>query len=690
MKKKANGGLLKLSDKLGTTKGLSAVSGVADMGSEFIDMFAKPTEVVNNKVNVNEGAAAGKGALKGAASGAALGSIIPGLGTLVGGAAGALIGGLGSFFGGRKQEKDLQEGLDEQLDTEQFNSALKTRLTTMNQSPTYTPVAKQGGFIVYKGETHEGPTGGNLVDEIGNPTGLSSSKPIALTEKNEVSKYDPTTGNTYIYSDSLGFAKPATHLVRKYELDKPSWNNLYKNDSLLRTAVDKQFENLTQAQEFSKETNTSMKDTMTLLPTAGKGGYLSTAKAKEILKDGKANGKRLTNKQRAYMGWVAGGKKEDGGLLEDGPYGDRSIENPSMNYMGDILPKYGGEGESFIQKLKKSYKPTNTKPNPDSPFLQLYFRGQEPTGTPSILRNDNVGGGTATGFPYILKDFYNKQQSSQDKIPNKQLEWWAEYLKSGKIKGPESTSNAINRIEGPGRVSADHISPGSVVRKSYNDIYNPLAGSPNQYEPTEEDNYSPTLSPLGHMASALGNLADYRALKQAKPSPVNLPRVGAEQINLAKQRLINQRGAEDARNMNVTNARNLGLNAGSMFSNLAASNTGVSKLLGQQNMESALAEETTNAQLRQQANAMNVEVGAQEGLFNTQQDNAYRMARARLNPLSNLARTAASYAADNASYKKGYNTAEMLAPNMELYKDPDANALNWLLENRGVKVRAKK
>lgn len=40
---------------------------------------------------------------------------------------------------------------------------------------------------------------------------------------------------------------------------------------------------------------------------------LTKAKAKKILKDGKVRGKKLTAKQKKFMGWVAGGKKSKAG-----------------------------------------------------------------------------------------------------------------------------------------------------------------------------------------------------------------------------------------------------------------------------------------------------------------------------------------------------------------------------------------
>jgi hypothetical protein len=47
-----------------------------------------------------------------------------------------------------------------------------------------------------------------------------------------------------------------------------------------------------------------------------KGGP-TASKAKEMLRDGKANGKKLTKKQKRYFGWIAGGRKEMGGLVSN-------------------------------------------------------------------------------------------------------------------------------------------------------------------------------------------------------------------------------------------------------------------------------------------------------------------------------------------------------------------------------------
>lgn len=50
------------------------------------------------------------------------------------------------------------------------------------------------------------------------------------------------------------------------------------------------------------------------------GGSLTSTKAKEILRDGTAHGKKLTPKQKRYFGWIAGGRKQYGGWLDNYNY----------------------------------------------------------------------------------------------------------------------------------------------------------------------------------------------------------------------------------------------------------------------------------------------------------------------------------------------------------------------------------
>lgn len=55
-----------------------------------------------------------------------------------------------------------------------------------------------------------------------------------------------------------------------------------------------------------------------VIPTYKSGGEVSSAKAKEILRDGTAQGHALTDKQKRYFGWIAGGRKMMGGYQTGG------------------------------------------------------------------------------------------------------------------------------------------------------------------------------------------------------------------------------------------------------------------------------------------------------------------------------------------------------------------------------------
>lgn len=58
------------------------------------------------------------------------------------------------------------------------------------------------------------------------------------------------------------------------------------------------------------------------------GGTLSPGKAKEMLRDGTANGKKLTKKQKRYFGMVAAGKAAAGDLLTGDPEKPRPLQRP--------------------------------------------------------------------------------------------------------------------------------------------------------------------------------------------------------------------------------------------------------------------------------------------------------------------------------------------------------------------------
>lgn len=78
------------------------------------------------------------------------------------------------------------------------------------------------------------------------------------------------------------------------------------------------------------------------------GGKLSSSKAREMLKDGKANGKKLTKKQKRYFGMVAAGKAESGAQIPEA-------------FWGAIAGAVGGQAAgSAFGKIKEAVQ-QNTK-----------------------------------------------------------------------------------------------------------------------------------------------------------------------------------------------------------------------------------------------------------------------------------------------------------------------------------------
>lgn len=604
--------------------------------------------------------------------------------------------GLGSI-GSKKKARIEAEQFNKQIEEQNFNKDVAGRFSTLSQSPTYNPVAKQGGFTVYRGETHDGPTGGILTDEQGNPTGLSNNKPIALTENDEVARYNPHTGSTYIYSDSLGFAKPATNLVHKYKLDKSG--SLYKYDPLLQAAVDKQFDNLTTAQEFAKgnevPNETQVAEFGGMISSYKKGGSLTASKARKILHDGTIRGKKITDRQRRFFGWVSGGRKKEGGeLVPEGfhimPDGTL-MANEDMYASGELLPTYQGlPGEtSILQDSPYSLYPGVRGWATGEGLLRDIFRGEAGMFKANPNRPWQTYAGTVNYIPVreSLKIGTGKPYTGDLSLYGPELGLPPGYLKSGKVTpGGVGVGRKTNPLVG--KVGVPEMEMPTFYKKPW-EIREGLAKGPTMPEITPEQVGAPWLSPAGHLLSGVGAIADYAALSKAKPTPVSIPRVGAERINLAKQRLINERNAAATRSINAASARGLGLNAGSTMANITAANTGVNRLLGEQNIQSLLAEEQTNAQMQQQANMVNAELAAQEELFNTQRMDAYKMLRARMNPMGNLARTAASYFTDNAAYQRGYDTLQMLAPNAELYRNPNAKWKKNPFARPRVRVRDK-
>jgi hypothetical protein len=205
--------------------------------------------------------------------------------------------------------------------------------------------------------------------------------------------------------------------------------------------------------------------------------------------------------------------------------------------------------------------------------------------------------------------------------------------------------------------------------------------------PVTEEEYSPTLSPLGHIASGIANIADRIALGRAEPSNITLQGVTPERIDLSRERILAERDAANQRAINLNQGRNM-MNPGQAYANATIANTGVDRVLRDTLAKSFQTEETTNAQMRMRANELNAEIKAQESLFNAERRDAFNMLKARMNPIGNTLRTAASYFKDNAAYGQQYDTLKMLAPNARVIAPEKRGFFPWLLGNKPrIKLR---
>lgn len=127
-----------------------------------------------------------------------------------------------------------------------------------------------------------------------------------------------------------------------------------------------------------------------------------------------------------------------------------------------------------------------------------------------------------------------------------------------------------------------------------------------------------------YMPSAISGLSNIGGnLLMAALSKKNQPTISASmmtprEVNLAGAREQARRDAAVSRNINIRNARNLGLGSGATMGNIAAANAAIDRNLGRNIMGSNIAEEQANVQSANQAAAMNAQAVNRAGMMNTQ------------------------------------------------------------------------
>ena len=608
----------------------SVASEATNFASDMVSPFFTPDTIQNGQVDINKGAAAAEGTLKGAQFGVA----------------GALVGGIGGYFGAHKKEQRLQEELDEQQQLQTSNVNRQTRLSNLQPSPSYMPVAEKGGFISYDGQNHDGNKGGIPVDAQGNPTFITNSEPVALTEDKEVTWFDPEKG-AYVFSDKLGFAEPAQKLVNKYKLDEKNIN-----DPMLKEAVDKQFENLQTSQEMKR--SKSKKGLNKGLPEKQLGGYADEYEGIPGIIPYEENAFNMDINVPYVPGNAPMAPRQGAGVVGSGQ---------SSNYRSSLM------NTPTSQMNAATY--TNLAPS-SSRFGRQYLGGGNDYGD----WQQHVGQGAgytaidpATGKRANLNESSAALAASTDARPGRVHESILPAQIQGARGGEQIDYGMSTSTLKPVRDQAEYAET--------------MSGAPGA-----EENYNPMLSPLAHGLSAVGSIADYYSMKKAKPQEVALPRVGAERVSYARQRLADRERANVASATASRTARNVGLGGGQAMTNIGAARLGINRQLGQEQTTSFEREQNQNALFRQQAGMTNAQIGMQEGLYNNRMQNAYQAQMAQMNPIGSLSRTAASYFKDNAAYQRGWGTLQMFSPNAEISQEPNTTWLDkWLGETRAVNFK---
>ncbi len=239
----------------------------------------------------------------------------------------------------------------------------------------------------------------------------------------EVSPYNPTSQLDYnkrvkTYNDSLNSTTPPTQAINPYlnydmSIPKEGIQTLPYN------GYDMSLDQLSKLKGHTAPIpnyDTPI-DQLKLKAHYAKGGELTAEKAATILHDKEVRGKALTDKQRRYMGWVAGGKKADGGEIpkKDSTnttstypvYQKRLLDGNAEYYKGNL----NTTGEGFksanrnfdIASLKgalpineEEYNKNIGTANVFPDWMRKVKGGQVALVKPPIVGGEIVGAGTGT------------------------------------------------------------------------------------------------------------------------------------------------------------------------------------------------------------------------------------------------------------------------------------------------------
>jgi hypothetical protein len=242
------------------------------------------------------------------------------------------------------------------------------------------------------------------------------------------------------------------------------------------------------------------------MPRYRAGGTVSADKAKEILRDGTAQGHPLTDKQKRYFGWIAGGSKQAGGYYAQ----NGTQAPPPANVPGgqDVVDPSKLTDEYYIQNqlLQQDKEMLNNKLKAKNPQgYAKYFSGMQASEKAGHSREDYVQGSDYNDYlsPEEVKSAfpnpndYNKYINSLKSVNSFNVQQGQKPL-YGNIEGEQQDPTKINYGRRAASVQTSHQYAQKIGNYNRDYKYNPqtqgvdisesgdLSKRPSQFKPIQQ------------------------------------------------------------------------------------------------------------------------------------------------------------------------------------------------------------
>lgn len=516
----------------------------------------------------------------------------------------------------------------------------------------------------------------NMTEYNGLPHELGG---IPIGQESEVENGETRVGD-YIFSDSLKpegsdktFAELSKKINKKY--------SIRQNDAPSQKAMKKELEGLMMANEQARIAQEQMEGQMMEEAFMKYGGcikyqngglFIDPTKRNSFAKDAKKYNMGVSDFATKIMSY--GGKKQyyhggthDGGDPMANMYSNLNktlattdfdatanplsplqlaqiqlAQNPGLLYMNQ---EQQAELDNYRAKPKQFY-------NPNSGGDPLNVAGILPAaGSPDQLAmsKDATPYDPSFGIPnYLIAD----DGRIVEDMPLAQMK---QYYAANNLKQPAVQNPNIKNYKSN---TEDPSNPSTADKKK--NFYDPEAKFG-----TKE---------AGYLASNLGPM--YNMLKGLRPETTEFERAVAEEVDLTQQRNLAEKQANMAKTNQRGNIRNLASTSGQALSNLAASNSAITSNLQDVLAQSYMNEENTNAQIRNQVNAMNTQIAMQEKIANEQN-------KAMADSLTGMGLTDVGMNTQGYFRDKGMQTENTRYNNMLWNMTKDGQYFRWVKDENG-------